>query len=112
MHRIDETAPDAYSPGSEIIDAMGRLIEEMTKAGVLLAADGASHSADGARVKASDGKRTVIDGPFTEAKEVIGGYMVLQVRSKDEAIEWAARFAGVLRGVEVEIRRLADRPSG
>jgi hypothetical protein len=108
MHRIDETAPNAYSPSPEVIAGMGSLIEEMTKAGVLLAAEGASHSADGARVKLSDGKRTVIDGPFTEAKEVIGGYAVLQVRSKDEAIEWASRFADVLGDTEVEIRRLSD----
>lgn len=111
VHKIDETDPDAYSPAPEIIAGMGNLIDEMTKAGVVLAIEGAAHSKEGARVKLSGGRQTVVDGPFTEAKEVIGGYAVLQVRSKDEAIQWASRFADVLGEAEVEIRRLADTPS-
>jgi hypothetical protein len=104
VHRLDESKPDAYSPSPQLMADMGSLIEEMTKAGVLLAADGVSHSENGALVRVSDGTTTVVDGPFTEAKEVIGGYALLEVRSKDEAIEWASRFAGVIGDTEVEIR--------
>lgn len=104
VHRLDETRPDAYSPSPELMSAMGSLIEEMTKAGVLLAADGVSHSENGALVRVVNGKQTVVDGPFTEAKEVIGGYALLEVRSKDEAIEWASRFARLIGDTEVEIR--------
>ena len=110
VHRIDESKPDAYSPSPAIIAGMGRLMEEMIKAGVLLAADGAQHSAKGAKVRNAGGRRTVIDGPFSEAKEVIGGFALIEVRSKYEAIEWASRFAEVVGDVEVEIRQLADQP--
>lgn len=108
VHRIDESRPDAYSPSPAVVAEMGELIGEMTRAGVLLAADGAQHSSKGAKVRHSGGRRTVIDGPFAEAKEVIGGFAVLDVRSKDEAIEWASRFAEVIGDVEVEIRQLAE----
>jgi len=111
VHRIDESAPDAYDPSPELYAGMGRLMGEMTKAGVLLAADGALHSSKGARIRYSGGKRTVTDGPFTESKEVIGGFAVVQVRSKDEAIEWASRFAEVIGDVEVEVRQLDDQPA-
>lgn len=108
VHRIDESRPDAYAPSPAVVAEMGELIGEMTRAGVLLAADGAQHSSKGAKVRYSGGRRTVIDGPFAEAKEVIGGFAVIDVRSKDEAIEWASRFAEVIGDVEVEIRQLAD----
>jgi hypothetical protein len=91
---------------------MGRFMAEVTKAGVLLVAEGVGPSADGALVRLSGGRRTVTDGPFTEANEVIAGFALIQVRSKDEAIEWASRFADVLGDVEVEVRRLADVDSG
>ena len=107
VHRIDERQPDAYSPSPEVMAGMGKLIGEMTQAGVLLAAEGVSHSSKGARVRFSKGQRTVTDGPFTEAKEVIGGFAMVQVRSKDEAIEWATRFAEVVGDIEVEIREVA-----
>ena len=110
VHRIDERSPTAYDPGPEAMASMGKLLGEMTNAGVLLAADGALHSSKGARIRFSGGKRTVTDGPFTEAKEVIGGFAVIQVRSKDEAIEWSSRFAEVVGDVEVELRQLYDRP--
>lgn len=110
VHRIDESRPDAYAPDAQVVTGVGQLLGEMTKAGVLLAADGVRHSSTGARVRASGGRRTVVDGPFTEAKEVIGGFAMLQVRSKAEAVEWASRFADVLGEVEVEVREVADRP--
>jgi hypothetical protein len=108
VHRIDETRPDAYSPSPEVIAAMGALMGEMNKAGVLLAAEGVQHSSKGAKVKLSEGKRTVTDGPFSEAKEVIGGFALVQVRSLDEAIEWASRFAETVGDVEVEVRQIAE----
>jgi hypothetical protein len=107
VHRLDERKPDAFAPKPEVFAAMGKLMEEMTKAGVLLAADGVLPSSKGALVSFADGKRKVVDGPFTEAKEVIGGYAVVQVRSIDEAIEWASRFAAVIGDVEVEVRQIA-----
>jgi hypothetical protein len=110
VHRVDESQPDAYDPSPEVVAGVGRMIGEMTKAGVLLAAEGVLPSSTGARVRSSGGKRTVIDGPFTEAKEVIGGFALLQVRSREEAIEWAARFAEVIGEVEVEVREVAERP--
>jgi hypothetical protein len=110
VHRIDESKPDAYAPSPEIAAGVGQMIGDMTKAGVLLAADGVAHSSKGARVRASGGKVTVTDGPFTEAKEVIGGFAMLQVRSKAEAVEWASRFADLLGDVEVEVREVPDAP--
>ncbi len=108
VHRIDETRPDAYTPSPELISGMGALMEEMGKAGVLLAAEGVSHSSKGAKVRVSNGKRTVTDGPFTEAKEVIGGFALVQVRSLDEAKEWAGRFADVIGDTEVEVRQISE----
>jgi hypothetical protein len=108
VHRIDERVPDAYSPSQETFARIGELMGEMTRAGVLLAAEGVRPSAMGARVRVSEGKRTVTDGPFTEAKEVIGGFALIQARSKAEAVEWASRFADVLGDVEVEIRQISE----
>jgi hypothetical protein len=108
MHRIDERQPDAYTPSRQIADRVGELIGHMTKAGVLLVAEGVRHSSEGARVRSSAGRRIVRDGPFAEAKEVIGGFLVIDVRSKDEAIEWAGRLADAIGDIEVEIRRITE----
>ncbi len=90
-------------PNTEILTKMGKYNEQLVKAGVMLAADGLQASSKGKRVRFSGEKRTVIDGPFTETKELIAGYWVWQVRSMDEAVEWLKRapFDG---GTEVEIR--------
>lgn len=109
VHRLDETRPDAYSPSPEVIAGVAQLIGEMAKAGVLLAAEGVLPSSTGARVRVSGGRRTVTDGPFTEAKEVIGGFAMVQVRSRDEAIEWAGRFAEAIGDVSVEVRQIAEQ---
>jgi hypothetical protein len=90
-------------PDTEILTKMGKYNEQLVKAGVLLAADGLQASSKGKRVKFSKEKRTVIDGPFAETKELIAGYWVWQVRSMDEAVEWLKR-APFDRGEEVEIR--------
>jgi hypothetical protein len=88
----DVTDPTgAASPPEELIGAMLRYNEELVKAGVLLAGEGLHPSATGSRVVYSAGKRTVIDGPFTEAKELVAGFYLIDVKSKEEAIEWAKR---------------------
>jgi hypothetical protein len=101
-------------PQEELIGAMLRYNEELVKAGVLLAAEGLYDSSTGARVVYKAGRRTVVDGPFTEAKELIAGFMLIQVKSMDEAIEWAKRCPveyAVLSDEEeavVEVRPVAE----
>ena len=89
-------------PDEKILTEMGKYNEELVKAGVLLAGEGLHPSSKGARVTFSGGKRTVTDGPFTEAKELIAGFWLLQVTSKEEAIEWAKRVP--FEEGEIEIR--------
>jgi hypothetical protein len=90
-------------PDTKILTEMGKYNEQLVKAGVMLAADGLRPTSKGKRVKFSGETRTVIDGPFTETKELIAGYWIWQVRSMDEAVEWLKRapFDG---GMEIEIR--------
>ena len=96
-------------PGKEILAAMGKFNEAMAKAGVLLAAEGLQASSKGARVKFSGDKRIVIDGPFTETKELIAGFWLLQVKSKEEAIEWIKRSPAPFEGEpEIEIRQVFE----
>jgi hypothetical protein len=79
-------------PDAKMVEAMMKYNEQLAKAGVLLALDGLHPSANGARVRYKGGKPTVTDGPFTEAKEVVGGYWMIQVKSREEAVEWAKRI--------------------
>ena len=90
----------------EIFEAMGRFNEEMVRAGVMLAGEGLQPSSKGARIAYSGTKRTVTDGPFTESKELIAGYWLIQVSSREEAIQWASR-APFQEG-EVEIRQVYE----
>ncbi len=90
-------------PSTELLDAMGKYNEEMAKAGVMLAGEGLQASSKGARVRFSGDKRTVIDGPFTETKELIAGFWLIQVKSKEEAIEWVKRCPNPFPGTESEI---------
>jgi hypothetical protein len=94
-------------PDTEILTKMGKYNEQLVKAGVMLAGDGLQPTAKGKRVRFSGEKRTVIDGPFAETKELIAGYWMWQVRSMDEAVEWLKRapFDG---GTEVEIRAVFE----
>lgn len=94
-------------PGPEILTEMGRYNEELAKAGVLLAADGLHPSSKGARVKFEGAKRIVTDGPFAETTELVAGFWLWQVKSKEEAIDWLKRapFGG---GIEVEIRQVFE----
>jgi hypothetical protein len=95
-------------PTPEHMDRMGKLIEESMKAGVLLATEGCLPSALGARVRRSGESLTVTDGPFTESKELIAGFALLQAKSKDEAIELARTFLDVAGDGECEIRQIFD----
>src|SRR5215475_12242213 len=79
-------------PDQKVFEAMMKYNEELAKAGVLLALDGLRPSKDGARVRLENGKKKITDGPFSEAKELIGGYWMIQVRSREEALEWAKRI--------------------
>ena len=98
-------------PSPENMAAMGRLIDEMARAGVLLATEGCQPSSKGARVRIAGGKFTMTDGPFTETKEVIGGFALFQVESKEEAIEWTKRFLQLAGDGESEIRQLYEAPA-
>jgi hypothetical protein len=103
---IYKTVETNTPPSLEHMAQMGKLIEESMKAGVLLATEGCLPSALGARVRRSEGKMTVTDGPFAETKEVIGGFAILQANSKEEAIEMAKRFLDVAGEGECEIRQI------
>ncbi len=96
------------NPGETRLAAMAARNEESTKAGVMLAGEGLQPSSRGARVRFSRGKVAVIDGPFTEAKELIAGFWMIQVRSKADAIAWVKRYPFPFPNVEVEIRQIAD----
>jgi len=97
-------------PSKELVEAMGKFNEEMVKAGVLLAAEGLQASSKGARVKISGATRTVTDGPFAETRELIAGYWMIQVKSKEEAIEWAKRSPNPNEygECEIEIRKVFE----
>jgi hypothetical protein len=98
-------------PSEELIAAMGSYNEQLAKAGVLLDASGLQGSSKGFRVKfAADGKKTVVDGPFTESKELIAGYWIIQVKDREEALEWAKRAPSPHPGQEtdIEVRRFFE----
>ena len=98
-------------PSEELLSAMGKYNEELLKAGVLLDLAGLQPSSKGVRIKFSRGKRTVVDGPFAEAKELISGYWIIQVKSQEEALEWAKRAPsphGEGQEGEIEIRQFFE----
>ena len=96
-------------PSTELLTAMGKYNEELVKAGIMLAGDGLHPSSKGARVRFSGAKRTVIDGPFAETKELIAGFWIWQVRSLDEAIEWVKRCPNPMESEsEIEIRQIFE----
>jgi hypothetical protein len=99
-------ADTEWMPSAEDVAAMSKYNEGLQKAGVLLALDGLHSQAEGVRVSFSGGKRTVTDGPFTEAKEMIGGYWMIDVKSKEEAVEWASRCPA--DGCAIEIRQVFE----
>jgi hypothetical protein len=104
--KADKNSEAGVLPDQKLLSEMGKFNEELAKAGVMLAGEGLQASSKGARVRFSGNKRTVIDGPFSETKELIAGFWLWQVRSKEEAIEWLKR-APFQEG-EVEIRQVFE----
>ncbi len=106
-----DTAETDRPPSEEEMSKMGKLIDEMSKAGVLLTTEGCLPSSKGARVRIGAGQFTVEDGPFPKPKQLISGFCLLQVKSKAEAIEWGKRFLSVVGEGETEIRQLHEFPA-
>jgi hypothetical protein len=108
--KADKNSEAGVMPDTRLLTEMGKYNEELVKAGIMLAGEGLQASSKGARVKFSGGKRTVMDGPFTEAKELIAGFWIWQVKSKEEAIEWVKRMPNPMPGTEpeVEIRQVFE----
>jgi hypothetical protein len=105
----NKTSEEGGLPDEKIMTAMSKYNEELVKAGVMLAAEGLHPTSKGARVKFSGQKRTVIDGPFTESKELIAGFWLFQTRSKEEAIEWVKRCPNPFNEEsEIEIRQVYE----
>ena len=111
MVKANKDSEAGVMPDDKLIAEMGKYNEELAKAGVLLDLAGLQPSSKGARIRFSGGKRTVVDGPFTETKELIAGYWLIQVKSREEALEWAKRVPaphGEGQEGEIEIRQLFE----
>src|SRR5678810_1471938 len=107
--KADKNSEAGILPSQELLTAMGKYNEELVKAGVMLAGEGLHPSSKGARVRFSGSKRTVIDGPFAETKELVAGFWLLQVKSMEEAIEWVKRAPNPMPGEsEIEIRQIFE----
>jgi hypothetical protein len=107
--KADRNTEAGKMPDEQLLAAMGKYNEELVKAGVMLAGEGLHPSSRGARVKFSGGARTVVDGPFSETKELIAGFWMFRCASKDEAIEWVKRCPNPLEGeAEIEIRQVFE----
>ena len=107
--KADKNSEAGVLPDEKLLIEMGKFNEELVQAGVMLAGEGLQPSSKGARVKFSGSKRTVTDGPFAEAKELIAGFWLWQVKSKEEAIEWVKRCPNPMKGEsEIEIRQLFE----
>lgn len=107
--KADPSSEAGVMPDEKLLTEMGKYNEELVKAGIMLAGEGLHPSSKGARVKFSGTKRSVVDGPFTEAKELIAGFWLWQVRSLDEAIEWVKRCPNPTLGEsEIEIRQVFE----
>ena len=102
----EERDPSEYGGHVDEFEAMGKFNEELTKAGVMLAADGLTPTSKAKRVRFSGSQRTVLDGPFAESKEIVAGYWVWQVKSMEEAVEWLKRAP--FRGQTVDLRRIME----
>ena len=114
MLRADRLTESGAQPSQKVLTEMGVLMEDLTKQGAMLAGEGLKPSSAGKRVKFTGGKSSVIDGPFTESKELIAGYLIVQARSRAEAVAWAGRWLDIhagqpgLEGGEIEVRPLMD----
>jgi len=110
FRKADAQTEAGVMPTTELIEAMGRYMEEMAKAGVLLAGEGLKPSSKAVRVKFTSGKPTLIDGPFAETKELVAGYCLIEAKSLQEAIDWMKKWptVGLEANVELEIRPLFE----
>jgi hypothetical protein len=110
MHRLDERAPEAWNPSQEFIERMGAFIQNWMDRGILITAEGVHPSEKGALVrKARDGKTSTIDGPFTEAKEVIGGFALINAKDRAQAVELAKEYTALFEHeIEVEVRQVVE----
>jgi hypothetical protein len=108
IRKADENTEAGVLPSQELLAAMMKYNEALVKAGVMLQGEGLQPSSKGARVRLAAGTPTVVDGPFTETKELIAGFTMIQVRSKEEAIEWVKRWPIEDGDVELEIRQVFE----
>jgi hypothetical protein len=99
-----ETELPTEPPPPEMYERMGKFVEEAVNAGVVVATGGIAPTSEGVKISLKDGEFTVVDGPFTEAKELVGGWALMECRDKEEALEWSKRFLGVLGEGEVRVR--------
>ena len=106
--KADKDSEAGVPPSPELMERCGKFIEEITKAGVLLATDGLHPSSKATRVRVFNGKANVTDGPFAETKELIASYALLEVKSKAEAVEWTSRFLKALGGGECMVYQIYD----
>jgi hypothetical protein len=108
MHRHDERTPEAWNPSREFVERMGAFIQDWIDRGILITAEGVHPSERGARVRKAGSAITATDGPFTEAKEVIGGFVLIHARDRAEAVAHARRYADLFPEIEVEVRQVVE----
>ncbi|MGV9296700.1 YciI family protein [Amycolatopsis sp. NPDC003676] len=109
MHRLDESAPEAWNPSPEFIEKMGAFIQDWTERGILITAEGVHPSEKGAIVRKPRGATpAATDGPFTEAKEVIGGFALVNAADRAQAVEYARQYADLFDEIEVEVRQVVE----
>jgi hypothetical protein len=108
IHNSNEDNEAGILPSKELIRNVGKIVGEAAESGILLAGEGVHASSKGARLSYLGGKYTVTDGPFAEAKELIAGFVIIDVPSKQEAIEWALRYGEVLGRPKIEIRQVVE----
>ena len=108
MHRLDEHAPE-WNPSQEFIEKMGAFVQDSIDTGVLITGEGVHPSEKGALIRKARGRAiTATDGPFTEAKEVIGGFALINAKDRAEAVKFARRYAALFEEVEVEVRQVVE----
>jgi hypothetical protein len=109
VHRMDESLPEAWNPSPEFIEKMGAKIGDWMERGILITAEGVHPSVKGALVrKTSAGNTTATDGPFTEAKEVIGGFALINAEDRAQAVAYAEEYAVLFNEIEVEVRQVVE----
>ncbi len=108
LRKADEKTEAGVLPSTELLEAMGKFMEESVRAGVFLGGEGLQPSAKGALLRRRGGRDTIVDGPFTEAKELVAGYGIIQVGSKEEAIEWLKRWPREDGDIDLELRPIME----